>query len=140
MATQTIKTNVRRGFEEGINQRNLALFDELLAATYVNHSLPAPMPGPDGMKAVVGMFLSAFPDMQVTVQAVLAEGDKVATRGYFSGTHQGDFQGIPPTGKTFKAGYMDLWRADADGKFVENWVQMDMMGLLQQLGVIPTPG
>ena len=139
MSTEQNKVNVRRGFEEAINQRKLAVFDELLAPNYVNHNMPAPQPGPEGMKAVIGMFLTAFPDFQVTVEDVVAEGDRVFSRGYFTGTHRGDFQGIPPTGKQIKAGYIDAWRAE-NGKFVENWVQLDMMGLMQQLGVMPAPG
>ena len=138
MSAEQNKTNVRRGFEEGMNQRNLAVFDELLAPNYVNHNLPAPVTGPEGMKIVVGMFVAGFPDFQVVVEDVVGEGDKVSTRGYFTGTHTGEFQGIPATGKTIKAGYIDLWRAE-NGKFVENWAQLDMLGLMQQLGVIPAP-
>jgi predicted ester cyclase len=77
--------------------------------------------------------------MHVTLEDEIAEGDKVITRGYFSGTHQGEFQGIPPTGKQIKVSYIDIWRVE-NGKLVENWIQMDMVGLLQQLGVIPPMG
>jgi predicted ester cyclase len=138
MSTEQNKTNVRRGFEEGMNQRNFAVFDELLASNYVNHTLPAPVPGPEGMKAVVGMFVAGFPDFHVVIEDIVGDGDLVCTRGYFTGTHTGDFQGIPPTGKSIKAGYIDIWHLEA-GKAVENWVQLDMLGLMQQLGVIPAP-
>jgi predicted ester cyclase len=77
--------------------------------------------------------------MRVTLEEELAEDDKVTTRGYFTGTHKGDFQGIPPTGKQIKVKYIDVWRI-TNGKMVENWVQMDQLGLMQQLGVIPMPG
>lgn len=136
MSTEINKNNVRRVFEEGINQRSIAVLDELLAPDYINHNMPTPMPGPEGLKAVLGVFLTAFPDFHVTVEEVLGEGDKVVSQGYFTGVHQSDFQGIPPTGRHVKVGYIDLWRVE-NGKLVENWVQLDMMGLMQQLGVIP---
>lgn len=138
MPTDDYKEKVRRGFEEGMNRQNFALFEEYLAPNYVNHSLPAPMPGPQGFILVVQGFFSAFPDFRVTLEDIVAEGNLVSTRGYMSGTHQGDFQGIPPTGKTVKVAYCDLWRGE-NGQLVENWVQLDMLGMLQQLGVIPAP-
>jgi predicted ester cyclase len=138
MSTESNKALIRRGFEEGINQKQLNLFDELIAPNYVNYSLPAPAPGPEGFKMVVGMFLAAFPDMCVIIEEEVAEGDRVATRGYFTGTHLGDFNGIPPTGKPIHVAYIDIWRVE-NGQAVENWVQMDMVGLMQQLGVMPQP-
>jgi predicted ester cyclase len=139
MSTEENKNLVRRIFEEGINQNKPNVFDELLAPTYVNYNFPTPAPGVDGFKMVIGLFRTAFPDFQVTLEEELAEDDKVITRGHFTGSHKGDFQGIPPTGKQIKVKYIDVWRI-ADGKMVENWVQMDQLGLMQQLGVIPTPG
>jgi len=133
------KSLVRRIFEEGINQNKQGVFDELIALSYVNHDIPAPTPGLQGFKMVIGMFLAAFPDMRVTIEEELAEGNKVITRGYFTGTHQGDFQGIPPTGKQIKVKYIDIWLVE-NGKLMENWVRLDELGLMQQLGVIPTPG
>ena len=133
------KSLVRRIFEEGINQNKQGVFDELIALSYVNHDIPAPTPGLEGFKMVIGMFLAAFPDMRVTIEEELAEGSKVITRGYFTGTHQGDFQGIPPTGKQIKVKYIDIWLVE-NGKLMENWVRLDELGLMQQLGVIPTPG
>jgi predicted ester cyclase len=138
MATEQNISIVQRGFEEGINGRNLAVFDELLAPNYVNHSLPAPMPGPEGMKAVVGMFLAGFPDFRVVVEEIVANGELVCTRGHFTGTHTGEFQGIPATHRSIKASYIDMWRVEG-GRAVENWAQLDMLGLMQQLGVIPAP-
>ena len=139
MSTEQNKTLVRRIFEEGINQNKQDVFDELIAPSYVNHDIPAPTPGLDGFKMVIGMFLAAFPDMRVTIEEELAEGNKVITRGYFTGTHKGDFQAIPPTGKQIKVRYIDIWLVE-NGKLVENWVRLDELGMLQQLGVVPTPG
>jgi predicted ester cyclase len=138
MSTETNKTIIRRIFEEGLNQDKPSVLDELIAPTYVNHDLPAPAPGSEGFKMVVGMFKNGFPDLRVTIEGAVAEGDRVATRGYFSGTHKGEFNGIPATGKSVKVTYLDIWRLE-NGKAVENWVQMDMMGLMQQLGVMPAP-
>jgi predicted ester cyclase len=127
---------IRRIFEEGMNQHKAEVFDELIAPTYVNHNLPIPVPGAEGFKRVVGLFQNAFPDFHVDVAEVISEGDLVASRGYFTGTHQRDFQGIAPTGKSVKVAYIDIWRVE-DGKLVENWVNLDMMGMMQQLGVVP---
>lgn len=136
MSSEYNKSVILRGFKEAVNKGNLSLFDELVDPAYVNYSFPAPVTGPEAMKGAVQAFLTGFPDMQVTIEDVLAEGDRVATRGYFTGTHKGEFNGIPATGKSIKVDYCDIWRLE-NGKAIENWVQMDMMGLLQQLGVIP---
>jgi predicted ester cyclase len=139
MSTEQNKALVRRVFEEGINQGKVDVFDEIIAPAYVNYNMLVPAPGPAGLKQVIGAFTSAFPDMHITLDQVIAEGDKVATHGVMSGTHAGDFMGIPATGKSIAVTFSDIWRIE-NGKAVENWVQLDMMGLMQQLGVIPAPG
>jgi predicted ester cyclase len=138
MSAEQNKALLRRIFEQGVNARDYNVFDELIAPNYVNYNLPAPAPGPAGFKQVIGMFIAAFPDFHVTIEDMFADGDKVVTRGYGTGTHRGDFQGIPPTGKEVRINYIDIWRLE-NGKFVENWVQLDQVGLLQQLGVVPAP-
>ena len=84
------------------------------------------------------MFRQAFPDSYFTVEDMVAEGDKVATRKTFHGTHQGEFMGIPPTGQQVSTGLIDVVRI-VDGKVVEHWSMGDNLGLMQQLGVIPAP-
>ena len=138
MSTEQNKAIIRRVFDEIVNKGNLAVADELLAADYVNHDFPAPVPGAEGFKLVTTMFRSAFPDIVVTLEDAFAEGDKVVTRGVFAGTHTGDFMGVPATGRKVSIKYLDIWRLE-NGKAKENWVQMDMLGLMQQLGVIPAP-
>jgi predicted ester cyclase len=133
------KAAVRRLFEQGINEGDSAVIDELLADGYVNHDMPAPAPGPEGLKQVVGQFRAAFPDMRVVVDGVLGEGDAVCTRGHLEGTHEGEFMGVPATGRRITVKYIDIWRMEG-GKAVENWVQMDLLGLMQQLGAIPSAG
>ena len=138
MSAEQNKATVRRIFDEIVNKGNLSVADELLAADYVNHDFPAPAPGAEGFKFVTTMFRSGFPDIVVTLEDELAEGDKVVTRGVFVGTHTGDFMGIPATGRKVSIKYLDIWRLES-GKAKENWVQMDLLGLMQQLGVIPAP-
>lgn len=136
MLTEGNKALIRRGFEEGINGGNDAVFDETISPNYVNHDMPTPALGAEGFKQVIGMFRAAFPDLRVAVEDVLGEGDRVATRGTMSGTHLGGFMGVPSTGRPVEVPYIDVWRVEGD-RAAENWVQMDMLGMMQQLGVIP---
>src|SRR5437868_3369062 len=128
------KKLVNRLFNEALNERKLEIAEELIHKDYVNFSFPAGAKGPEAFKNIGGMFLSSFPDMKITVEDIMEEGDKLATHGYWEGTHRGDFQGISPTGKKVKVNYMDMWKVK-DGKLHENWVQMDIAGLMHQLGV-----
>jgi predicted ester cyclase len=113
---------------------------ESLAADFVAHmpGVPAPM-NREAFVQFQGVFVSAFPDFALTVEDQIAEGDKVANRVVFRGTHSGDFQGIPPTGKRVMVTAITIERV-AGGKLVEHWIEMDALGLLQQLGVVPRPG
>ena len=136
MSAAENKAMVRRVFEAAINAGDYAVLDELLAADYVNHDMPAPAPGAEGFKQVIAQFRAAFPDMTVTIEAEFADGDLVGTRGRFTGTHKGDFMGIPASGNPIDIRYIDLWRV-RDGVLAENWVQMDTAGLMQQIGAKP---
>ena len=122
------------------DKRNLAAIDEFMAPDYIEHDeMPPGTPaGAEGLKQMMGMFFSAFPDMQSTTEDVIAEGDKVVGRHVFSATHTGDFMGIPATGKRINIGEMHIVRI-VNGKGVEHWGQVDMMGMMQQLGVVPSP-
>lgn len=125
---------LRRVFDEVVGQGNFDLIDELVAPSYVNHNIPQAGVGVEGIRNMIGMFRAAFPDIRVDLDDVIQQGDRVASRGVFTGTHQGDFMGIPATGRSVRVQFIDIWRIE-DGKFAENWVQMDMLGLMQQLGV-----
>jgi steroid delta-isomerase-like uncharacterized protein len=138
MSTEANRALVRRIFLEAMNEGRDDLYDELLDQEYVNHDFPAPRPGVEGFRTVVQMFKAAFADFRVTLADELAEGDRVATRGYFTGRHQGEFMGVPATGKTIKVAFIDIWRIE-NGKARENWVQMDMVGLMQQIGAGTAP-
>ena len=139
-STEANKATNRRFYEEVINQKHLAVVDEIAGTNYVNHSFPPGLPpGREGLKAFVGAFHTAFPDGQLNIDQMIAEGDTVATRLTFHGTHSGDFMGIPPTGKKVTVPALDMARY-ADGKLVEHWGGPDQMSLMQQLGVVPMPG
>ena len=141
MSTEQNKALFRRLMEEVFDRGNISLNDELFAPDFVEHEeLPPGIPaGSEGVKQLSTMFRSAFPDFKATIDDMIAEGDKVVIRQTWSGTHKGEFMGIPPTGKRVSFGVIDIVRI-AGGKFVEHWGQMDNMGLMQQLGLIPAPG
>ena len=131
---------LNRRIFEAIDSQNLDALDKLIAADTVDHVLPPELPpGLDGQKAFIGMFISAFPDIKMTVEDEIAEGDKVVTRWTAIGTHTGELMGIPATGKQVTIKGLDINRFSG-GKNVEHWGQMDQMGLMQQLGVVPPPG
>lgn len=130
----------RKFYEEVLNKKNLAAVDELFGEGYVSHALPPGVPpNREGLKMFVGLFHAAFPNGQFTIEDQVAEGDKVVTRGVFSGTHTGPFQGIPPTGKKVAVPAIDVARF-SNGKHVEHWGGPDQMSLMIQLGVVPAPG
>ena len=109
--------------------------DEIVAADYYNHDAPDPNIGLEGVKAGVTRFKSGFPDAQVKIAFQVAEGDKVITRYTWSGTHLGEFNGIPATGKRVNWTVTTTFRI-ADGKISETWYNPDVWGLMKQLGVV----
>lgn len=122
---------VRRYLEEVINQGKLAVIDEVVASDYAGHAMGAPeVKGSEGLKQRLTMLRTAFPDVHITVDDMVAAGDKVATRTTFHGTHKGEYLGIAPTGKTITATGIGIMHI-ANGKIQENWLAGD---LLQQLG------
>ena len=132
------KAIARRLMEEVWTQGNLSLVDQLISANYTHHDTSTPDfgPGPDGEKKRVTLYRSAFPDLQFTVEDVIAEGHTVSVRWSSQGTHRGPLSGIAPSGKKATVSGMTLARF-AGGKMVEGWVNWDALGLLQQLGVVP---
>src|SRR5438874_9835054 len=139
-STEVNKSSMRRFYDEVFNKKNGAAIDEFINPNQVDHAAPPGTPrGLQGAKQTINMYLTAFPDLHFTVEDMIAEGDKVVTRLTVRGTQQGIFMGIPPTGKHATVTAIDINRM-ADGKSVEHWLNMDTLGLLQQLGVIPAPG
>ena len=131
------KALYRRFVNEGINKKNVELIGELMDANYIEHDpIPGVSPGLDGMKQFMGMLFAAFPDFDSTIDLLVAEGDIVAGRMTTTGTHTGDFMGIPATGKRVTFTETHIFRI-ANGKAVEHWGNQDDMAMMQQLGVIP---
>jgi steroid delta-isomerase-like uncharacterized protein len=134
------KILVQRCFDELINKGNFALLEELVHPDYVDYTLPPGWPTDRaGLRQQIAYFRSAFPDLQVTVEEMVAEGDTVAERQTMRGTHQGEFFGIPPTGRQVTMTGSHFFRV-AEGKLLEHRANNDDLGLLQQLGALPPPG
>lgn len=136
MSAETNKAVVRRLFEE-VMKGNLSVADELIAEDYAQHSVLGIPDGREGFKQFFVAFAAAAPDAHFVIDDVIAEGDKVVIRLTVTGTQTGALQGIPPTGKTFSMKGIDIFRL-VDGRIVEHWDAVDQLGMLQQLGVIPT--
>ncbi len=134
------KSVVRHFSEEFKNKGNHAIVDELFTPDFVYHlPIPGLAPGREGMKQVGALVSSAFPDVHVTVEDLLADGDKVVERITAHATSKGDFAGIPPTGKPVTWTEMHVYRIEG-GKIAELWSELDMLGLTQQLaGAAPPP-
>jgi len=135
MSTEDNKAHVRRGFE-AVNQKNLAVFDELLTPDVVFHNASTTMQGIEAYKQFLSMYMTAFPDLHFTIEEMIAEGDTVVARFTTRGIHQGNLMGIPPTGKQVSGTGMFIDHI-VNGKGIEQWFNTDDLGLLQQLGVIP---
>ncbi len=129
---------IRRSFEELWNKGNLSLADELFDPNYAHHdpSTPDVGRGPEGEKKRVALYRTAFPDLRLTIEDVIAEGQTVMARWSCRGTHKGDLSGIAPTGKQITILGVSIARF-TNGKMVEGWVNWDALGLMQQLGVVP---
>jgi steroid delta-isomerase-like uncharacterized protein len=138
MSTEQNKALVRRYYEAGSQNPSL---EELLAPHYVLHvsMSPEPVRGIKAFKQLHAVFLTAFPNFHNTIEDMVAEGDKVVTRWTIRATHSRPFMNIPPTGKQVTSSGIAICRV-ASGKIVEEWSQVDMLGMLQQLGVVPAMG
>jgi steroid delta-isomerase-like uncharacterized protein len=104
----------------------------------VHTAIPGVAPGREGFRSFLGLYLAAFPEQRVEVHEVLAEGDKVVVRHTHHVTHGGDFAGMPPTGKRVVVDGVEVFRV-ANGRVAELWHHDDLLGLMQQLGAVPTP-
>jgi steroid delta-isomerase-like uncharacterized protein len=134
------KSLQRRETEEVFNKHNPAAIDEFFAPDFVSHNAPPGTPNDrEGLKTLVGAYFGAFPDLKVTIELQVAEGDKVVGYWTMTATHSGELMGIPATGKRVKLTGVSIMRI-AGGKIVEEWNEADQMSLMQQLGVVPAPG
>jgi steroid delta-isomerase-like uncharacterized protein len=131
------KATLQRFFDELFTQGDLNVADELVAANYLNHNaVPGETPGREGLKQFVAYLHRAWADLNFAVEDQIAEGDKVTTRFTITGTHQGEFAGVPATGKPIRIQAINIHRV-TDGQIQEAWVEWDAMGMMQQLGVMP---
>jgi predicted ester cyclase len=134
----------RQLLEQSFNHGNFDLADQFVAPDAVNHDPGEPpelraLRGPEVLKRTVNMYRTAFPDVQITVDDVIAAGDKVALRWHSEGTHRGELTGLAPTGArgSVTGISIDRWK---DGKVVETWTEWDNLGLARQLGAAPPAG
>lgn len=134
------KDVVRRLTDEVWANRNFAAVDELVATGYVGHdpTLPEPSRGPQGFKDAAAMYQAAFPDASITIDELIAEGDRVVARWTGRGTHQGELMGIAPTGKQVTISGITIARLEG-GQVAEEWNLYDALGMLVQLGAVPQP-
>lgn len=135
--SEQYKTAAQDLIEKGFNHKDVSAFEAFFSANLKDHALPPGVPeGFEGRKMFYSAMLAAFSDMQVRVEDMFEEGDKLVTRWSARGTHDGDMMGIPPTGKEISIGGIAIDRFE-NNQSVEHWEVFDQVGLMQQLGVIP---
>jgi predicted ester cyclase len=134
VAIEQNKIIVTRLFEEMWLKGNLAVADELVASDYMLHNGMLP-PGREGLKQSVVMMRESFPAFGGSVEDLIAEGDRVACRWIRYSLHEGEFMDIPGTGKEVTIKGTNVYRL-VDGKVVEEWIELDLFGLMQQIGAI----
>src|SRR5712691_5973952 len=142
MSAEENKTLVRRFFQEFWDQKNIAAADAFIAANHVDHtpgSPPGLPPGPEGFKQFASVYFTAFPKLRITIDDQVAEGDTVVTRWTTQATNSGSLFGMPATNKSATFTGITIDRM-AGGKTVETWTNFDALGMMQQLGVIPSMG
>jgi steroid delta-isomerase-like uncharacterized protein len=130
---------VARRVLEVFGSGDLDALDELISANAVDHDTQNPnahIRGPEGSRLTISMYRAAFPDLRITVEDQIAEGDKVVTRWTAIGTHDGDLPGLPASGNKSTVTGIGIDRFE-DGKIVEAWNNWDTLGMLQQLGAVP---
>ena len=138
MTTQENKDVIRRYYEAVLNRGELDVLNDLALSDYVEHDpLPGQGTGRDGLNDRVTMLRNAF-GQHFTLLDMIAEEDRVVVRWTGSGRHEGEFMGMPPTGKAFTITGIDIHRVEG-GRMAEHWDVVDQLSLLQQLGFIPQP-
>ena len=133
------KAVVQRFIDEVLNQGKLETADEIVAEDFVElDPLPGQRQGRGGLEEIVGMLRTAFPDMHWSIDETIAAGEKVVTRFTWTGTHKGEFLGIPATGRPVSVKGVVIDRI-VGGKMTDSRILMDNLGMMQQLGVISPP-
>ena len=137
MTTEDNKGLVRRAWQELMNERDLDAIDKLFTEDYTHHGGGGEDLGREGIRKRDEGYLNAFSDLEVVVEDLVAEGDRVASRITLTGTHDGELRGIPATGRRATVMGTSIVRIE-NGQIAEEWEVFDQLGLMQQLGVIPT--
>jgi len=138
MAMEDNKELYRRCWLECFNQGNLSVVDEFLAPNYVWHGPSQEINSHEGVRQLAVMLRTGLPDMQMSIEQQLADGDEVATRWRIQGTHKGILFGVAQSGKRVNFTGLAISRI-AQGKIVEEWEEFDQLGLFQQIGAVPRP-
>ena len=134
-------TDAMRRIYERINTGDVPGLGDLLADDLVEHEvIPGVTPDKAGVLAFFGMLLTAFPDLRMNPDDVLVDGDKAVARVTMTGTNQGEFMGMPATGRAVDVQVIDIMRFDGDGLVAEHWGVLDSMAMMQQLGAVPEAG
>ena len=137
MSAEENEAVVRRYIEQCWNDHDLANIDELVSPDYLNHAASTEEYRRGGPRRIWEWLLSVFPDHRFDIEDAVASGDRVAVRGTMYGTYEGELRGIPPTGRRV-AVQQSHWFRVADGKLAEHWAVRDDLGVMRQLGVMPT--
>ena len=129
--TEPNKALIRAHYDSAANAYRPSVIERQVAADFVDHGEPA-LAGPEGVKAQTRALRAAFPDLTVTIEDLVAEGDLVAVRATWRGTHQGPFRGVPPIGRKVEFSGMVFWRIGG-GQIRERWGLIDTPSLMRQL-------
>lgn len=129
--TEANKALIRAHYDSTANAYKPSVIDRQVAADFVDHASPD-LRGPEGVKAQARALRAAFPDLSMTIEDLVAEGDMVAVRGTWRGTHQGNFRGLPPIGRRIELCCVGFWRV-AGGQIRESWTLIDFPTLMRQL-------
>ncbi len=138
MSTEQNKATLRNWVEEAWNNGRVAVAQDLCAADYVLHDFSGPIRGATGLMGFLTAYRTGFPDVHADILDMVSEGDKVVWRVRMTGTHRGEFVGIPATGRSFDVEAIIISRF-VNGRLTEDHVNYDRLGMMQQLGVIPMP-
>ena len=132
-----LKAIGRRFYDEIINGGNLDLIDDLIHDDFVEHELIPGVPeGKEAPRVFMNMLRAGFPDVRMTIEDMVEEGEMLVVRARMTGTHEGEFMSIPATGNKIEVALVDMVRFE-DGQVIEHWGLMDALAMMQQLGVIP---
>lgn len=136
MSPEESKVFFQHGNEEVWNNKRLELVDELVAEDYHRHdpAIPYEVRGPESLKQLIGMYFTAFPDLRLIPEQLIAEGSRVAVLQTARGTNRGEFMGMPATGKAVSVKVMEMFRIE-NNRVVEQWVNVDVLSMLRQLGM-----